>query len=113
STGVAVGMLLPFLRVDSNCVPKTLLRLGHPRVSLTDSGQQRGFGYWFPIRHDRCLANKADGSRADGARAPLTMRPAQRGVSPHWSFASCDAMNVDQTAFGFQTLRIGSPRPPS
>src|SRR4030095_14697593 len=36
STGVAVGMLLPFLRVDSNCVPKTLLRLGHPRVSLTD-----------------------------------------------------------------------------
>src|SRR5690349_11392253 len=69
SAGIAVRVLLPLLRVDSNCLPKALLRLGHPRIALTDPGEQRGFGYWFPVRH-RCLTSEADRRRARTRHRP-------------------------------------------
>src|SRR6266705_4482158 len=43
---------------------KALLCIGHLRIPLTDSAQQRGLGNWLPIHHDRSLTNQADWRRA-------------------------------------------------
>src|SRR5207245_2425235 len=31
------------------------MRLRHPRISLTNSVEERRFGNWFPVDHERCL----------------------------------------------------------